>query len=188
MTRIISGDLRGREIKVPSSVTRPTASRVREAIFSAVQHALAGFEDLRVLDLYAGSGACAIESISRGASDAVAIEKDSRAAEVIRANATSLKIDNLRVVAMDVSVALHDQPQFGKFDLVFIDPPYALGDQVITGELELLTNGWLEDGAVVVVERDKNSKFEIPNSYTEIRRKVYGDTSVWYGQYEQNEN
>ena len=76
MTRIISGALRGREIKVPHSVTRPTASRVREAIFSAVQHALAGFEDLRVLDLYAGSGAYGIESISRGAHEAIAIEKD----------------------------------------------------------------------------------------------------------------
>lgn len=184
MTRIIAGEFRGREIKVPSSVTRPTASRVREAIFSSVQHALAGFADLRVLDLYAGSGACAIESISRGASDAVAIEKDTRAAEVVRTNCTNLKINNLRVVAMDVSVALHGDAQFGKFDLVFIDPPYAISDKVIETELALLAQSWLEDGAVVVVERDKNSKFEIPTSYTDLGRKVYGDTLVWYGRYD----
>lgn len=183
MTRIISGELRGRELKIPKTVTRPTSSRVREAIFSAVEHAQSGFSDLRILDLYAGSGACALESISRGAHDAVALEKDSRAAQVIKDNATSLKVSNLKVVTMDVSTALSGEPQFGKFDVVFIDPPYALSDTVITAELEQLATGWLNDGAMVVVERDKRSEFEIPEKYDQISRKVYGDTSVWYGQY-----
>lgn len=188
MTRVIAGDLKGREIKVPKSVTRPTSSRVREAIFSAVQHALSGFDQVRVLDLYAGSGANAIESISRGALDAVAIEKDNRAAEVITANANNMKISNLKVTAMDVSVALTGSPQFGKFDLVFIDPPYALSDSVIATELEQLTNGWLNDGAVVVVERAKNSVVTPPLQITAFGHKVYGDTSVWYGQYEESIN
>lgn len=188
MTRVIAGDLKGREIKVPKTVTRPTSSRVREAIFSAVQHALSGFEQVRVLDLYSGSGANAIESISRGALEAISIEKDSRAAQVISANAQNMKINNLKVTTMDVSVALHGLPQFGKFDLVFIDPPYALADSVIDTELELLTKGWLNDGAVVVVERAKNSKISPPAQIMPFGQKVYGDTSVWYGRYQEISN
>lgn len=183
MTRIISGDFRGRELKVPKTVTRPTSSRVREAIFSAVDHAQDGFDGLRVLDLYAGSGACALESISRGAKDAVAIEKDVRAAQVIKDNAATLKVNNLTVVSMDASTALHGEAQLGSFDVVFIDPPYSLSDQTITTELELLSTGWLNNGALVVVERDKKSQFEIPANYEQLSRKVYGDTSVWYGRY-----
>jgi 16S rRNA (guanine966-N2)-methyltransferase len=185
MTRVIAGIHKGRELKVPKTVTRPTSSRVREAIFSATEHALSGLTDLRVLDLYAGSGANAIESISRGASEAVAIERDSRAVETIKANANQLKITNLRTISMDVSVALNSGAQFGKFDLVFLDPPYALADEVISVELELLTQDWLADGAMLVVERDKKSNFKVPDSIQEFGRKVYGDTSIWYGQYEQ---
>jgi 16S rRNA (guanine966-N2)-methyltransferase len=185
MTRVIAGIHKGRELKVPKTVTRPTSSRVREAVFSAAEHALAGLADLRVLDLYAGSGANAIESISRGASEAVAIERDSRAAETIKANANQLKITNLRTVSMDVNVALNNGAQFGKFDLVFLDPPYALADEVISLELELLTQDWLADGALLVVERNKKSDFKVPESIQEFGRKVYGETSIWYGQYEQ---
>lgn len=187
MTRIIAGTHKGREIKVPKSVTRPTSNKVREAIYSTVNHALAGLSDLRVLDLYAGSGAYAIEAISRGAHEAVAIEKDARAAEVIKANAQTLKIDNLRTVTMDVVTALAGEPKFGKFDLVFIDPPYAVSDQLISDLLERLTRGWLADGALVVVERAKDSNFAAPDKLTQFSKKVYGDTSVWYGQYEQEQ-
>ena len=183
MTRIIAGNLKGRELKIPKTVTRPTTSRVREAIFSAVAHATSGLDDLRVLDLYAGSGASGIESISRGASQVVAIEKDARAAEVIRGNASALGLNNLRVVSMDVSAALNGPAQFGQFDLVFIDPPYLVSDEVITAELVALCNGWLNEGAVVVVERAKKSVVVAPDQLTEISKKVYGDTSVWYGQY-----
>lgn len=185
MTRVIAGLFRGREIQVPQAVTRPTSSRVREAIFSAAQHALAGFSDLRVLDLYAGSGANAIEAISRGAADAVAIEKDAKAAQVIRDNAAKLKIHNLKIICMSVNTALAGEPQFGKFDFVLMDPPYAIDDEVIEKELELLCAGWLNDGAVVVVERSKKSVTSWPPKLTQFAQKVYGDTSVWYGRYEE---
>ena len=183
MTRVIAGEHKGRELKVPKSVTRPTSSKVREAIFSTVNHALSGLTDLRVLDLYAGSGAYAIEALSRGAHDAVAIEKDSRAAQVIKSNCESLNLTNLKTVTMDVHTALSGQPQFGKFDLVFIDPPYAVTDSAISHLLESLVHGWLTDGALVVVERAKNSVLTAPAELPEFARKVYGDTSVWYGQY-----
>lgn len=185
MTRIIAGDLKGREISVPKSDTRPTSSRVREAIFSATQHTLGGFEDIRVLDLYAGSGAYAIESISRGAKTAVAIENDGRATEVIKANAEKLKVTNLQVVLASVGTALQSGVQYGKFDLVFIDPPYQLEDEVVEQNLEMLCNGWLADGALVIVERNKKSKIAAPANLTELNRKVYGDTSVWFGQFDE---
>jgi len=185
MTRIIAGQLRGREIKVPENVTRPTSSRVREAIFSAAEHKLAGLSDLRVLDLYSGSGAYAIEAISRGAAQAVAIEKENKATQIIKQNCVDLKIDNLSVVTMDVAVALANPPQFGKFDLVFIDPPYAFADEVVSAQLAELTNGWLHDGAVVIVERNKKSQIVAPAQLGQVSQKVYGDTSVWYGQYEE---
>lgn len=184
MTRVISGIHRGRELKVPKSVTRPTSSKVREAIFSAVDHALSGLTDLRVLDLYAGSGAYAIEALSRGAVEAVAIEKDARAAQVIKSNAENLKIANLRVITMDAITALHGESKFGKFDLVFIDPPYATKDETIYDLLRQLSNGWLNDGALIVIERAKGSRVEPPEKIAEFSKKVYGDTSVWYGQYE----
>lgn len=183
MTRIIAGDLKGREITVPKSDTRPTSSRVREAIFSATQHAVGDFEDLRVLDLYAGSGAYALESISRGAKTAVAIENDGRATEAIKANAEKLKVSNLQVVLASVSTVLQNGVQYGKFDLVFLDPPYLLADEEVTHNLELLCNGWLSDGALVIVERNKKSNFLVPDKLTELNRKVYGDTSVWYGEF-----
>lgn len=184
MTRIIAGEFKGREIAVPKSDTRPTSSRVREAIFSATQHALDGFADLRVLDLYAGSGAYALEAISRGAKTAVAIENDGRATEVIKANAAKFNISNLQVVLTSVGTALQNGNQYGKFDLVFIDPPYLLEDEEVSRNLESLCHGWLSDGALVVVERGKKSNFNIPSKLTELNRKVYGDTSVWYGEYE----
>lgn len=184
MTRVIAGIHRGRELKVPKSVTRPTSSKVREAIYSAVEHALSGLTDLRVLDLYAGSGAYAIEAMSRGAAEAVAIEKDPRAAQIIKLNAENLKLENFRTVTMDVVTALHGDSKFGKFDLVFIDPPYATKDETISDLLHQLTVGWLNDGALVVVERAKGSNISPPKKITEFAKKVYGDTSVWYGQYE----
>ncbi len=185
MTRVIAGAHKGREIKVPKTVTRPTSSKVREAIFSTLNHALSGFTDLRILDLFAGSGACAIESISRGASEALAVEKDSRAIQTIKSNAQNLGITSLRTLAMDALSAVGGEAKFGKFDLVFIDPPYSVKDEVISQLLEQLAQGWLTDGAIVVVERAKSSSFNYPVKLVEFSKKVYGDTSVWYGQYEE---
>ena len=184
MTRIIGGELRGRNLKVPESVTRPTSSRVREAVFSSVEHAVSGLNDLRVLDLFAGSGAFGIEAVSRGAAEVVLVEKDLRAADVIHTNVGSLGLKNARVVIADVKQEVSQESTRGKFDVVFIDAPYAFEDdevnQIIT---DLADNNWLEEYAVLVVERGARSEVIWPNSYEELRKKVYGDTAIWYGQY-----
>jgi 16S rRNA (guanine966-N2)-methyltransferase len=184
MTRIIGGDLRGRNLKVPDSVTRPTSSRVREAIFSSVEHAVSGLSHLRVLDLFAGSGALGIEAISRGAAEAVLIEKDLRAADVLHTNVADLKVSNARVVINDVLKEVSQKSTRGEFDVVFIDAPYDSSDdeiaEVISG---LAVNSWLAEYALLVVERGAKSEVVWPDNYEELRKKVYGDTAIWYGQY-----
>lgn len=189
MTRIIGGDFRGRSIKVPDAETRPTSSRVREAIFSSVEHAVSGLDDLRVLDLFSGSGAFGIESISRGAAEAVLIEKDLRAADTLHTNVANFGIKNARVVIADAFAEVAQKSGRGTFDVVFIDPPYAFGDEHVNSLItNLVANNWLNDYALIVVERGSRSQVQWPESVEELRKKVYGDTSIWYGQYLTNED
>jgi len=184
MTRIIGGNFRGRNLKVPDSLTRPTSSRVREAVFSSVEHAVSGLSALRVLDLFAGSGALGIEAISRGAAEVVLIEKDLRAVDVLHTNIAELKVENARVVLADVLQEVKQNSTRGKFDVVFVDAPYATADDEITEViLGLAANNWLAEYAVLVVERGSKSVVTWPKSYEELRKKVYGDTAIWYGQY-----
>jgi 16S rRNA (guanine966-N2)-methyltransferase len=189
MTRIIGGDFRGRSIKVPDAETRPTSSRVREAIFSSVEHAVSGLDDLRVLDLFSGSGAFGIESISRGAAEAVMIEKDLRAADTLHTNVANFGIKNGRVIIADAFIEVSQKSGRGKFDVVFIDPPYIFEDQDVNSLISnLVANDWLNDYALIVVERGSRSQVQWPESVEELRKKVYGDTSIWYGQYLTNED
>jgi 16S rRNA (guanine966-N2)-methyltransferase len=189
MTRIIGGDFRGRSIKVPDAETRPTSSRVREAIFSSVEHAVSGLDDLRVLDLFSGSGAFGIESISRGAAEAVLIEKDLRAADTLHTNVANFGIKNARVVIADAFTDVAQKSGRGTFDVVFIDPPYSFEDQDVDILIaNLAQNDWLNEYAVIVVERGSRSQVQWPDSVEELRKKVYGDTSIWYGQYLTNED
>ena len=189
MTRIIGGDFRGRSIKVPEAETRPTSSRVREAIFSSVEHAVSGLDDLRVLDLFSGSGAFGIESISRGAAEAVLIEKDLRAADTLHANVANFGIKNGRVIIADAFIEVSQKSGRGKFDVVFIDPPYAFEDGPVDKLIsQLVSNDWLNDYALIVVERGSRSQVQWPEFVEEVRKKVYGDTTIWYGQYLEDEN
>lgn len=184
MTRIIGGDFRGRSIKVPDAETRPTSSRVREAIFSSVEHAVSGLDDLRVLDLFSGSGAFGIESISRGAAEAVLIEKDLRAADTLHSNVANFGIKNAQVVIADAFSDVAKKSGRGSFDVVFIDPPYSFEDEQVNALIsDLAANDWLNEYALLVVERGSRSQVVWPDSVEELRKKVYGDTRIWYGQY-----
>lgn len=184
MTRVIGGDFRGRAIKVPDAETRPTSSRVREAIFSSVEHAVSGLDDLRVLDLFSGSGAFGIESISRGATEAVLVEKDLRAADTLHSNVANFGIKNARVVIADAFTEVSQRSGRGSFDVVFIDPPYSFEDEQVNALIRQLSeNDWLNEYALIVVERGSRSQVVWPESVEELRKKVYGDTTIWYGQY-----
>lgn len=182
MTRIIAGSAKGRSLQVPRKGTRPTSDKVRGAIFSRLQ-AWDAVEGARVLDLYAGSGALALEALSRGAADATLVEKSAAAARVIRLNAEAAGVaDHASVKVRGVEAYLRGISEPVTFDLVFLDPPYRLAEAELTTALQLLTPH-LSPGAVVVVERDARSPEPVwPQSsgLTRIDSKTWGDTRAWF--------
>lgn len=176
MSRIIAGSARGRELKVPKSGTRPTSSRVREALFSRLEHR--GYiENCAILDLFAGSGALALEALSRGASRAVAVDAAQGATRVISENARTLGL-KLDVVNAKAETYLLTAAQ-GPFDVVFIDPPYNLPEENLSRVLEALVEHLADDG-LVVVERTKRSPeptWPAGLEHDDVRK--WGDTRVW---------
>ena len=181
MTRIIGGHAGGRRLQTPKGdLTRPTADRVREALFSSLQSTLGSLSGLRVLDLYAGSGAVGLEAWSRGAAAVTLVERDRRTAATVRANASTLGCRVARVVTGSVRTVLTDGPADGPFDVVFADPPYATTDDRVAGDLRaLVDHGWLAPGAVVVVERPvRGGPVTWPPGLLEDRVRTYGETEL----------
>ncbi|MAO79871.1 16S rRNA (guanine(966)-N(2))-methyltransferase RsmD [uncultured Nocardioides sp.] len=181
MTRIIGGSAGGRRLETPrGEATRPTSDRVREALFSAVESWCGTLSGLRVLDLYAGSGALGLEACSRGADHALLVERDRRTAAVITANARTLGLPGARVVAASVGTVLASAPD-RPYDLVLADPPYPLPAEEVDADLEaLVAHGWLAGDALVVVERGRRSpEPSWPVGFTAQRRRKYGETTLW---------
>lgn len=180
MTRIIAGRAGGRRLSVPPSGTRPTSDRVREALFSALEHD-PGLDGAVVLDLCAGSGALGLEALSRGAADAVFVESDRRAAGVLRRNVADVGLGG-RVLA-GAAAAVLGRSAAQAFDVVLVDPPYAVPDGEVAGWLAAaVAGGWLADGAVVVVERARSrDAFPWPAGVTGVRDRRYGDTVLHLG-------
>lgn len=150
MMRIISGSARGtRLVTLEGDNTRPTLERVKEALFSMIQFEIAG---ARVLDLFAGSGQLALEALSRGASEADAVDSSSEANRIIRQNVEKTHMaQKCRIWKMTSDAFLRANAGRRKYDLVFLDPPYAKG--LIPDALAALhKGGMLADGAVVVCE------------------------------------
>ncbi|MBZ2198563.1 16S rRNA (guanine(966)-N(2))-methyltransferase RsmD [Occultella gossypii] len=180
MTRIVAGTAGGRTLKVPPAGTRPTSERVREALFSRLDH-LGVVRGARVLDLYAGSGALGLEAASRGAAEVVAVEAAKAAAALCRSNAAQVGLaDRVRVVATRVERYLDGGPPGAPFDLVLVDPPYDVGglDEVLAA---LTGPGWLAPGALVVVEQARRSGEPTwPEGLAPDGEKTYGDTTLWF--------
>jgi 16S rRNA (guanine966-N2)-methyltransferase len=167
--RVIAGEFKGRRLHTARGTrTRPTADRVREALFSM----LGDVAGARVLDLYAGSGALGIEALSRGAASAVFVERDQRALAPLRRN--------LDAVGADAEVRRQDVLRFlaspeGTFDLVFCDPPYDDAPRVAA----LLSEGlpaMLEPNARIVTESDKRNPLVL--SLPLVVERAYGDTRI----------
>lgn len=184
MTRIIAGSLGGRRIDTPpGDLTRPTSDRVREALFSRVESLLGGLAGCAVLDLYAGSGAIALEALSRGADRAVLVEADRRAAGVIRRNAAQLGLaDRADVVTAKVDTALAADPRIVA-DLVVADPPYTVASAALrTTLIRLIAGGWCAPDALLVVERPTRAgPWTFPDDVDDEGSRRYGETSLWYG-------
>lgn len=184
MPRVIAGVAGGRRLGVPAGRhTRPTSDRAREGLFGTVLALCGSLDGLRVLDLYAGSGAVGLEALSRGAGHVLLVEADARAARVIRANIDAVGLPGAELVTDRVDRVLARGPAAGRYDLAVADPPYAVPGADVTGMLAALAEGaWLAPGAVVAVERETRSgAVSWPAGYTPDRSRRYGDTTFWYG-------
>jgi 16S rRNA (guanine966-N2)-methyltransferase len=173
--RVIAGTLGGRRLKAPAGrATRPTSDRVREALFSM----LGEIEEARVLDLFAGTGALGIEALSRGAASAVFVERDARAAAVLRENLDALELPSERAELRrsEALAALRTAAERDElYDLILIDPPY--GDAARLQELlPALLAPVLAPGARVVSESDRRAPLGLGLPAATERR--YGDTSI----------
>jgi 16S rRNA (guanine966-N2)-methyltransferase len=189
MTRIISGLAGGRRIHTPpGSGTRPTSDRVREALFSRLEH-LDVVHRANVLDLYAGSGALGLEAASRGAASVLLVESDWAAVAVIRRNIADLGLPGVSVgVRADtVERALLSGPASVKArcDLVLADPPYDVTEEALGDVLTLLvTHGWLSADALVVVERSARSpEPRWPQGLDGAGERRYGETKMWFADF-----
>jgi 16S rRNA (guanine966-N2)-methyltransferase len=171
--RVIAGRYGGRRLKAPPGInTRPTADRVREALFSILGDAVAG---ARVLDLFAGAGTLGLEALSRGAAAATFVESAPRALAALRANVEALGAD-AEIVRADALRWLRGASGGARqYDLVFLDPPYRRAAE-LGEELSGLLQPVLAQGALVVAESDRRAPLELNITATDERR--YGDTLI----------
>ncbi len=187
--RIVAGEYRGRVLKAPKGEgTRPTTDRVREALMSALVSARGSFEGAVVLDAFAGSGALGFEALSRGAANALMYETDSAAVKVITANAEALKLATTRPARWRLSradVLKHPPVHVAQpFDIVFLDPPYALDAKDVAQFVSTLeAAGALADGAVISYEYARHTQDAALQAFAAIQweavtQKSYGDTGV----------
>ena len=186
MTRIIGGIAGSRQLTSPAKATRPTSDRIRESIFNRLA-SRDRLDGARVLDLYAGTGALALEAISRGAISALLVEKDGKAAAVCNQNAVLIQkalekegfFDPVTKVAHK-AVSSFLSTDTGEYDLVFIDPPYDVSNAEVIENLEALLPKLAKE-AIVMVERSSRSEpLEIPAGLELDEEKSYGDTAIYW--------
>lgn len=184
--RVIAGDYRGRQLKsLKGDATRPTTDRVKESVMSGLYSLLGGFDDLIVLDAFAGSGQLGIEALSRGAKKAYFCEQSRDASRVVESNIRLCKVEPTRFRLLKNDT--FKLPQLGflpEFDLVFLDPPYAIDPTCVTDLVRGLDQAsMLAPDAVVVYEYARKRAHEVEEAldaleWDRISARNYGDTAV----------
>ncbi|ATO30890.1 16S rRNA (guanine(966)-N(2))-methyltransferase RsmD [Mycoplasmopsis bovirhinis] len=176
MLRIISGIYRNRKLAQPDlKITRPTTDKVREAIFSSLHFKLPG---KTALDLFAGSGALAIESLSRGAIQVDAIEKHREAYKILNTNLNNLKIENLQTYHNDAIQFLNNTKK--QYDFIFIDAPYQEYNLVNQALYLIIKNKLLQEEGEIILETDNLTKISLPSNLIIYKEKKYGKIFVAY--------
>ena len=177
--RIVGGRLRGRALAAPkSNAIRPTADRLREALFNILVHAYDDpISDARVLDLFAGTGALGIEALSRGAAFVLFVDDGAQARALIRENVATLGLGGATRVFRRDATKLGAAHPVEPFSLAFLDPPY--GKELAHKALACARNGgWLTPDALIVVEEAAKTDFAAPEGFDELERRAYDDTAL----------
>ena len=177
--RIVGGRLRGRALAAPKSqAVRPTADRLREALFNILVHA---YDDAvtgaRVLDLFAGTGALGLEALSRGAAFALFVDDGAEARALMRENVAALGLGGVTRIFRRDATQLGAARPVEPFSLAFLDPPYgrALAEAALAAAH---AGGWLTAGALAVVEEAADAAFAAPAGFDELERRRYDDTAL----------
>lgn len=184
--RIIAGVAKGRNLSTVAGATRPTSDRAREALFSTLHSEFGEFENLKFLDLFAGSAAVGLEALSRGAELVHAVEKDESAIKTIRANQEIIEkskpLGKFQLYSNSVQKFLSIPSH--QYDIIFMDPPYDFSNQAVHDLIDLvIKNNFIRKGGVVVVERaTKGSFINWPEPLKELRTKEYGVATLYYGE------
>jgi len=177
--RIVGGRLRGRALAAPKSAAiRPTADRLRETLFNILAHAYGDpITGARVLDLFAGTGALALEAVSRGATFALFVDDGAEARALIRANVEQLGLGGVTRVFRRDATRLGPVHPVEPFSLVFADPPYGRGlaEKALAAARD---GGWLRPEALAVVEEAVDAKFAALDGFEESERRPYDDTEL----------
>ncbi|WP_405776744.1 16S rRNA (guanine(966)-N(2))-methyltransferase RsmD [Streptomyces sp. NBC_00859] len=184
MTRVIAGTAGGRRLAVPpGNGTRPTSDRAREGLFSTWEALLGTLGGTRIADLYAGSGAVGLEALSRGAAHTLLVEADPRAVATVRDNVRTLGLPGAEVRTGKAEQIVAGPAPAAPYDVVFLDPPYAVTDDDLREILlTLRAQGWLTGDALVTVERStRGGEFKWPKGFEPLRARRYGEATLWYG-------
>jgi 16S rRNA (guanine966-N2)-methyltransferase len=187
--RIIAGVAKGRILGAVAGATRPTSDRAREGLFSSLTSEFGTFEGLHVLDLFGGSGAIGLESLSRGAISVHIVEKDDEAQKTIETNLEIVKksnpTGNFHLYGMSAERFLKDAPK-AKYHLVYIDPPYDFSNQAVEDVLSALHDyEFLNSDAFIAVERTtRGAQFIWPDAFVPARERKYGQATIYYANYQ----
>lgn len=182
--RIVAGRFRGRPLAEPTDgLIRPTSDRVRESVFNIIAHNAESpdIDGARVIDLFAGTGALGLEALSRGAVYCLFVEEDAAARALIRTNVEAFGLTGVTKIFRRDATSLGPAGTQGPFRIAFLDPPYGKG--LADKALVALTEGWLEPGALVVVEERAGTVVTLPTGYTEFDRRTWGETDVHFFTY-----
>ncbi len=177
--RIVGGRLKGRALKSPGSdAIRPTSDRLRETVFNILAHTYGNFvAGARVIDLFAGTGAMAIEALSRGAAFALLVDQGAQACAIIRANLAALDLGGAAHILRRDARKLGAAPAGESFSLAFLDPPYGKG--LVPPTLKVLRDGgWLGSGALAVIEERAEAEVALPDGFILRETRRFGVTQV----------
>jgi 16S rRNA (guanine966-N2)-methyltransferase len=178
--RIVAGRFGGARLASPkSNIARPTSDKVRQAVFNVLAHGLEGFEldNVRALDLFAGTGAMGLEALSRGARYCLFIEQNAEVRATLRRNVEELGLTGATKIWRRDVTKLGPAGRLGAFGLIILDPPYGKG----LGQLALasaLEGGWIEPGGICVLEEAASADIDLPQGFELLDQRRYGDTQV----------